>query len=50
LAAKVRLEAAISSLSNAELEQGIKWAVGQPWVKGELRELFVQLASAVPEK
>ena len=50
LAARVRLGTAISSLSNAELEQGIKWAVGQSWVKGEPRKLLVQLASAMPGK
>ena len=45
-AALVRLKARISKLSDAELRRGLGWAVEQPWVDEETRQL---LARAVME-
>ncbi len=39
-AALVRLKARISKLSDAELRRGLGWAVEQPWVDEETRQLL----------
>jgi hypothetical protein len=48
-AALVRLKARISKLSDAELGRGLRWAVEQPWLDKETRQLLVlALAGITP--
>jgi hypothetical protein len=44
LAARTRLGADISRLTDEELEQGIKWSLDQAWLQDEARQLMVELS------
>ena len=44
LAARTRLGETISKLSEAELERGIEWSLGQAWLQGEVRELMAEFS------
>jgi hypothetical protein len=44
LAARTRAGTAISSLADAELERGIKWALNQAWVQGAARDSMLELS------
>lgn len=41
-AAFVRLDVRISQLGNAELQRGLLWAKGQPWVDPQTREILAE--------
>jgi len=43
LSAKARLRTSISSLSEANLQKAVRWALGQTWVEGEPRNLLIRL-------
>ena len=45
LSAKVRLRTSISSLSEANVQKGVRWALGQKWVEGEPRYLLLWLSA-----
>ena len=46
-AALVRLDARISQLPDADLQRGLRWAMGQAWLDEKAKELLAQASASV---
>jgi len=46
-AALLRLKARISKLSDADLSRGLRWAVEQPWLDEETKQLLAKALAGI---